>query len=84
MNAKFRKNNAGIATIIETVIASAIIFTILALFYSSINSMLYIHVRYDIDLESKCQDVMETIIRLTTGGRTLLVPTRLPRRPSIM
>ena len=59
---RFTQNRWGISTIIETVIATAIIFTILALFYSSVNNLLFVHVRPDIDLEGKCQDIAETII----------------------
>lgn len=57
-----RKNSYGVTSIIETVIATAIIFTILALFYTSMNNLYHVHVRSDIDLQMKCDNICEIFV----------------------
>lgn len=65
MNNKIRhicNDKNGVSSIIETVIAIAIIFTILALFFSSVNNLFSVHVRTDVDLQAKCHDICKTFI----------------------
>jgi len=59
---KLLGNQKASATVIEITIALAIIFTILAMFFSAVNSLFYVHVRTDVDLQAKCQDLCEIII----------------------
>ena len=59
----FQKNNSGIISILEMVIATAIIFTVVGLFYTSVNNLIGIYVRSDVDLKAKCLDVCEVLTR---------------------
>lgn len=67
----YRRNTSGITSILEMVIATAIIFTIIGLFYTSINNLIGIHVRSDVDVRAKCLDVYEVLTRTPGLSSTL-------------
>ncbi len=63
----FHKNHAA-ASVIETIIATAIVFAVLLLFFTSIRNLYHVHVREDIDLQVKCNDIIEMF--LSSPGRS--------------